>query len=113
MASVTAVELGSYDWMRGVMGDAEAEQVYAELCTGGSAGSRAAAGTASYRAREYWPHFFCIADRPALAACARLFEHYPWLSPALVERAIDTLRGRSTISPLDIVEAAQLLDDVP
>ena len=105
-------DLGSYDWMRRVMGDDEAEEVYAELCSGGSAKGRAVAGAASYRAREYWPHFFCIADRPALAACARLFDNYSWLSPSLAERAVEKLRGKSAISPLDIVEAAQLLDDV-
>jgi hypothetical protein len=70
-------------------------------------------GRVSYRAREYWPDLFCVADRPALAACARLFDHYPWLSPALAERAIETLRGRTAITPVDIIEAAQLLDDAP
>ncbi len=106
-------DLGSYDWMRHVMGDDEAEQVYVELCSGGSANARAIAGAASYRAREYWPDFFSIANVPALAACARLFDNYFWLSPTLVERAVEQLRGRRFISPMDIVEAAQLLDDVP
>jgi hypothetical protein len=106
-------DLGPYDWMRQVMGDVEAEQVYAELCRGGSLQARALAGVASYRAREYWPDFFCLADRPALAACARLFDHYPWLTTSLVERAIDRLRGRTVVGPVDIVEAAQLLDDIP
>lgn len=95
------------------MGDEEAEEVYAELCSGGSPGARATAAAASYLAREYWADFFSIADRPSLAACARLFDHYPWLNPELAERAIQGLRGRTTISPLDIVEAAQLLDDSP
>jgi hypothetical protein len=106
-------DLGPYEWMRHVMGDEEAEQVYAELCSGGSATGRAIAAAASYRAREYWPDFFPIADQPALAACARLFDHYPWLSPALAERAVETLRGRSIITAPDIIEAAQLLDDEP
>lgn len=95
------------------MGDGEAEEVYAELCSGGSAVARATAATASYCAREFWPDFFSIADRPALAACAQLFDQYPWLTPALAERAIERLQGRTTISPMDIVEAAQLLDDPP
>jgi hypothetical protein len=106
-------DLGPYEWMRQVMGDAEAEDVYAELCSGGSASARAIAGAVSYRAREYWPEFFCVADRPALAACARLLDNYPWLSQALAERAIETLRGRTAITPVDIVEAAQLLDEAP
>lgn len=104
-------DLGPFEWMRDVMGDEEAQEVYAELSCGGSPAGRAAAGIASYRAREYWPDFFAIADRPALAACALLFDDYDWLTPALVERAIDTLHGRATVSPHDIVEAAQLLDD--
>lgn len=99
--------------MRHVMGDDEAEEVYAELSHGGSTTARAVAGIASYRAREYWPDFFSIADRPALAACARLFDNYPWLTPTLAERAVTTLRRRASISPPDIVEAAQLLDDEP
>ncbi len=102
--------LGPFEWMRDVMGDDEATEVYAELSSGGSEAARAAAGMASYRAREYWPDFFSIADRPALAACAMVFDDYPWLTAALVERALETLRGRRTIAPLDIVEAAQLLD---
>jgi hypothetical protein len=106
-------DLGPYEWMRHVMGDAEAEDVYAELCSGGSASGRATAAAVSYRAREYWPEFFCVADRPALAACARLFDHYPWLHPALAERAIETLRDRQAVTPGDIIEAAQVLDDPP
>lgn len=106
-------DLGPYEWMRQVMGDQEAEEVYAELANGGSMTGRAAAGIASYWAREYWPDFFAVADRPALAACAQLFDDYPWLTPALAERAIAALRGRVAISPPDIVEAAQLLDDEP
>jgi hypothetical protein len=104
-------DLGPYDWMRTVMGDEEAFEVYAELSNGGSETGRVAAGIASYRAREYWPDFFAVSDRPALAACALLFDEYRWLTPDLVERAVETLRGRRTVRPLDIVEAAQLLDD--
>lgn len=106
-------DLGPYEWMRQVMGDDEAEEVYAELSHGGSAAGRTAAGIVSYRAREYWPDFFAIADRPALAACAQLFDDYPWLTAELADRAISTLRGRTSIAPPDIVEAAQLLDDEP
>jgi hypothetical protein len=104
-------DLGPFEWMRDVMGDDEANEVYAELSSGGSEAARAAAGIASYRAREYWPDFFCIANRPALAACALVFDDYPWLTATLVERALETLRGRPAITPHDIVEAAQLLDD--
>jgi hypothetical protein len=104
-------DLGPFEWMRDVMGDDEAHEVYAELSSGGSETGRAAAGIASYRAREYWPDFFAIADRPALAACALVFDDYPWLTATLVERALDTLRGRRSITPHDIVEAAQLLSD--
>ena len=104
-------DLGPYDWMRTVMGDEEAFEVYAELSNGGSETGRVAAGIASYQAREYWPDFFAVSDRPALAACALLFDEYRWLTPDLVERAVETLRGRRTVRPLDIVEAAQLLDD--
>jgi hypothetical protein len=103
--------LGPFEWMRDVMGDAEANEVYAELSSGGSEAGRAAAGIASYRARDYWPDFFAIADRPALASCALLFDDYPWLTTTLVERAVEALRGRRSITPPDIVEAAQLLDD--
>ena len=106
-------DLGPYEWMREVMGDAEAAEVYAELCSGGSTTGRAAAAIASYRAREHWPGFFAVADQPALAACARLFDDYPWLTPALVERAIAALRERASITPVDIVEAAQVLYDEP
>jgi hypothetical protein len=49
----------------------------------------------------------------AAAAPQGVFDHYPWLNPALAERAIETLRGRTAITPVDIVEAAQLLDDAP
>jgi hypothetical protein len=104
-------DLGPFEWMRHVMGDEAAYEVYAELSNGGSEAGRIAAGIASYRAREYWPDFFAISDRPALAACASLFDEYPWLTVDLVERAIETLRERRTILPQDIVEAAQLLDD--
>lgn len=106
-------DLGGFEWMRHVMGDDEAVKVYAELSSGGSEAGRATAGIASYRAREHWPDFFAVADRPALAACALLFDDYPWLTAALAERAIDALRGRPSISPQDIVEAAQLLDEEP
>jgi hypothetical protein len=104
-------DLGPFEWLRDVMGDAEAGEVYGELSSGGSEAGRAAAGIASYRAREYWPKFFSIADRPALAGCALLFDDHPWLTIALVERAIETLRGRATISPHDILTAARVLDD--
>jgi hypothetical protein len=105
------IDLGPFEWMRDVIGDDEADDVYAELSSGGSAAGRAAAAIASYRAREYWPDFFSVGNRPALAACAQLFDEYPWLTSALVVRAIETLRGRATITPNDVVEAAQLLDD--
>ncbi|MET0453696.1 MAG: hypothetical protein ABW137_17825 [Mycobacterium sp.] len=104
-------DLGPFEWMRDVMGDAEALEVYAELSSGGSPRGREVAGTASYAAREYWPEFFAVADRPALASCARLFDDYPWLTTSMVQRAIDALHGRTAITPGDIVEAAQLLDD--
>ena len=103
-------DLGPFEWMRDVMGDAEAAEVYAELSSGGSAAGRAAAAIASYRAREHRPDFLSVANRPALAACALLFDEYPWLTPALAERAVEALRARPAISPQDIVEAAQLLD---
>jgi hypothetical protein len=103
--------LGPFEWMRDVMGDEEAREVYAELSSGGSEAGRATAGTASYLARRYWPDFFAVADRPSLAACAQLFDEYPWLTPALAERAVEALRGRTVISPHDIIEAAQLLDE--
>jgi hypothetical protein len=105
------IDPGPFEWMRDVIGDDEADDVYAELSSGGSAAGRAAAAIASYRAREYWPDFFSVGNRPALAACAQLFDEYPWLTSALVVRAIETLRGRATITPNDVVEAAQLLDD--
>jgi hypothetical protein len=54
---VQVTDLGPYEWMRLVMGNNEAEVVYAELCHGGSALGRATAGLVSYRAREYWPDF--------------------------------------------------------
>jgi hypothetical protein len=100
-------DLGPFEWMRDVMGDDAADELHAELSSGGSAAGRAAAAIASYRAREYWPDFFSVDNRPALAACAQLFDEYPWLTPALVERAIETLRGRATIAPNDVVEAAR------
>jgi hypothetical protein len=106
-------DLGGFEWMRHVMGDDEAGKVYAELSSGGSAAGRLTAGIASYCARRHWPDFFPVADRPALAACALVFDDYPWLTPALAERAVDALRGRATISPHDIVEVAQLLDEEP
>lgn len=103
-------DLGMFEWMRDVMGD-EADEVYAELSSGGSAAGRAAAATASYRARESWPDFFPVANRPALAACALLFDEYPWLTATLAEQAIEALRVRAAISPQDIVDAARLLHD--
>jgi hypothetical protein len=104
-------DLGPFEWMRQVMGDDEAYEVYTELASGGSETGRVTAAIASYRAREYWPDFFAISDRPALAACALLFDDYPWLTVDLVERAIETLRDRRSVLPQEIVEAAQLLDD--
>ena len=103
-------DLGPLEWMRDVMGDDEAASVYAELSSGGTASGRTVAGIASYHARAYWPEFFAVANRPALAACAQLFDEYPWLTGILAERAVESLRGRAAISPVDVVEAAQLLD---
>ena len=91
------------------MGDDEAEAVYAELSRGGSPAARASAASASYQAREYWANFFAVADRPALASCALLFDEYPWLTADLAERAIKLLRGRTAISPSDVVRAARHL----
>lgn len=102
-------DLGPFEWMRDVMGDGEAREVYAELSCGGSAAGRATAALASYRAREYWPDFFSVANRPALAACALLFDEHPWLTSTLAERAIETLRRRVGIAPQDIVAAARSL----
>ena len=102
-------DLGPYEWMRDVMGDEDAEDVYAELSCGGSAAGRASAATASYQAREYWAGFFAVANRPALASCAMLFDEHPWLTPDLAERAINSLRDRTAISPEDVVVAARHL----
>ena len=104
-------DLGSFEWMRDVMGEVEASEVYAELSRGGTPRGREMAGTASYAAREHWPDFFAVADRPALASCARMFDEYPWLTTSLVRRAVEALYGRSAITPGDVVEAAQLIDD--
>jgi hypothetical protein len=101
-------DLGPFEWMREVMGD-EADEVYAELSIGGTPAARAAAATASYQAREHWSDFFAVANRPALASCALLFDDHPWLTPALAERAIEMLRCRAAISPQDVVRAARLL----
>jgi hypothetical protein len=106
-------DLGPFEWMRDVMGDEEADDVYAELSSGGSPAGRAAAARVSYRAREFWPDFFSVANRPALAACAQLFDEYRWLTPELAERAVDDLLSRAAITPQDVVEAAQLIDDRP
>lgn len=102
-------DLGPYEWMRDVMGNEDADEIYAELSCGGSAAGRAAAATASYQAREYWASFFAVANRPALASCAMLFDEYPWLTPELAEQAIEMLRGRTAISPEDVVTAARHL----
>jgi hypothetical protein len=104
-------DLGPFEWMRDVMGDDEADAVYAELSSGGSTAARATAALTSYRAREYWPDFFSVADRPALAACAELFDEHPWLTPNLAERAIERMRSRATITPQDVVAAARLLGE--
>ncbi len=106
-------DLGPFEWMRDVMGDDEDENVYAELSSGGSPRGRAVAATVSYRAREYSPDFFTVADRPALASCAQLFDQYPWLTVSLAVQAVETLRGRPAISAMDIVGRAQILDTEP
>lgn len=106
-------DLGPFEWLRHLMSDDDADEVYADLSSGGSEQGRVVAGIVSYLAREYCPEFFSIANRPALAACAQLFDEHPWLTPTLAVRSIEILRGRAAISPQDIIDAAQLLDDGP
>lgn len=69
---------------------------------------RAVAAIIFYRAGDYWPGFFDLADQSALAAWAQMFDEYqPFVTPAIAERAVDAVAA-SVAEPAicDFLQAA-------
>jgi hypothetical protein len=61
---------------------------------------RAVAAAIFCRAQDYWPNFFDLDDRSALATWAQMFDDYcPFLTPEVAVRVVDALAAAGAPMP--------------
>lgn len=81
---------------------------YAENSIGGTPNGRAVAALLFYRALNYWPDYFTPADGPPVAAWADMLDMYPFITPDVIEAAVDAVhaKGIREPQPKDFIDAA-------
>jgi hypothetical protein len=75
------------------------EDYYREQSAGGTDNGRSLAALLFYRAREYWPDYFCPADLPAVALWGSMLDQYPILTPDVIELAVDKVHEAGLVQP--------------
>lgn len=75
-----------------------------------TANGRAVAAVVFYRARDHWPDFYDISDETPMTIWAEMFDSFPFITPAIAERAVDAVAAAAgNPQPGDFIQAANEL----